>query len=41
MQGSATIIEVLENATVEVHSQHLMGTFFIDIINMTAATSHS
>ncbi|OQV10580.1 SnoaL-like domain-containing protein [Cladophialophora immunda] len=41
MKGSAEIIEVLRNATVDVHSQHLMGSFYIDIMNMTAATSHS
>lgn len=41
MQGSAEIIEVLQNATVNVHSQHLLGTSYINVINATAATSHS
>lgn len=41
MQGASEIIEVLQNATVGVHSQHLLGTYSVNVINTTAATSHS
>jgi hypothetical protein len=41
MQGSTEIIEVLRNATVNVHSQHLMGSFCIDVVNGSVGVSHS
>jgi hypothetical protein len=41
MNGSAEVISVLQSATVGISSQHLMGSFSIDILNETSATSHS
>jgi hypothetical protein len=41
MNGSAEVIQVLQSSTVGISSQHLLGSFSIEIVNETSAKSHS